>query len=73
MKETKSLGQKDTFDRFYTKREVVQECVGLIDLTSFDVIIEPGAGDGAFLDYLPKSAIGYDIKPAIFCNNTMAD
>ena len=64
MKETKSLGQKDTLDRFYTKREVVQECVGLIDLTSFDVIIEPGAGDGAFLDCLPKRAIGYDIKPA---------
>ena len=64
MKETKSLGQKDTFDRFYTKREVVKECVSLIDISAFDTIIEPAAGDGAFLDYLPQITLAYDIVPA---------
>jgi hypothetical protein len=32
-------------------------------LDKFSRIIEPSAGDGAFLKLLPKTAIGYDIAP----------
>lgn len=61
-KETKSNGQKDILDRFYTPKEIIERCINQIDLTQFDCIIEPSAGTGNFLDYLPN-AFSYDISP----------
>jgi hypothetical protein len=51
-------------DQFYTKKSVVQQCLKTIDVNSFDLVIEPSAGDGAFFDeiYNPNK-IGYDIDP----------
>lgn len=64
--ETKSIGQKDKYDRFYTKNHVAIKCIQLINriygLEEFDCIIEPAAGDGAFSRYLIQS-IAYDIAP----------
>lgn len=52
------------FDQFYTKKEVVINCLKDIDFTLYDVVIEPSAGDGAFLDEIQhKNKIGYDIDP----------
>lgn len=45
---TKSQGNKHEFDKFYTKLEIVDQCLAHIDLTQFDCIIEPSAGGGAF-------------------------
>lgn len=61
-KETKSNGQKDPLDRFYTPDEIVQSCLALLDLTKYDCIIEPSAGMGNFSKYLPN-CYAYDICP----------
>lgn len=61
-RETKSNGQKDNLDRFYTPIETVEKCLTLLDLNRYDCCIEPSAGTGNFLTYLPNS-FGYDICP----------
>lgn len=36
-------------DKFYTQYNVATECINLIpDLDSYDLIIEPSAGNGSF-------------------------
>lgn len=58
-------------DKFYTRPEIAQDCVNFfeaetgLDLATEDsgAIIEPSAGNGAFLDTLPKRTIGYDLCP----------
>lgn len=62
-RETKSNGQKDPLDRFYTPENVVLTCLKNIDLTEYDCIIEPSAGTGSFSKYLPN-VFSYDIAPA---------
>ncbi len=65
--ETKSLGQKDFADRFYTKDEIAQECVNFfyekVRIDKSILFIEPSAGAGAFLPYL-KNYKAFDILPA---------
>lgn len=66
---TKSLGNKDKFDRFYTNKDVALYLINLIpDLNSYDLIIEPSAGSGAFSNHLfkkfPNKVLAYDIAPA---------
>lgn len=54
------------FDQFYTKREVAQTCVEeLKNITNIDnaIVIEPSAGNGAFLEFLPKHTIAMDLDP----------
>ena len=58
---TKSKGQKDQLDKFYTIAENVDLCLQQLDLTKFDCIIEPSAGDGAFSKKL--QCFAYDIEP----------
>lgn len=51
------------FDKFYTKKEIAKFCVEQIsDIKSYKYIVEPSAGNGSFLDYLPKF-VAYDIVP----------
>lgn len=59
---TKSLGQKDKLDKFYTKTEHVKTILNLINLSDYDIIIEPSAGDGAFSKLIPN-CIALDISP----------
>lgn len=63
-RETKSNGQKDILDRFYTPAETVQKCLSILDLSQYDCIIEPSAGTGAFIEQLPKDVrlYAYDIS-----------
>lgn len=64
--ETKSLGQKDFADRFYTKAEVAKSCVVFArDHIKNGIIhfIEPSAGGGAFLPYLDNNYDAFDILP----------
>lgn len=65
-KETKSNGQKDIFDRFYTTPETVTKCLSLIDFSQYDCIIEPSAGTGNFSYQFPKDKVTYnfDLNPA---------
>lgn len=64
-RETKSNGQKDIFDRFYTTPETVTKCLSLIDFSKYDCIIEPSAGTGNFIKQFPKEVdiFGYDLNP----------
>lgn len=56
--------EKVGLDKFYTKSEVVQECLKYIDLDAYDCVIEPSAGDGAFYNNIDHSnKIGLDISP----------
>jgi len=55
-------------EQFFTSPRVAKECVELADkvlnLGSFDLVVEPSAGSGTFLDLLPeKTRIGIDIDP----------
>lgn len=59
---TKSNGQKDILDRFYTPPDVAAICIQQLDLSEYDLIVEPSAGDGSFSHQLP-SCIAYDISP----------
>lgn len=61
-KETKSNGQKDKFDRFYTPESLVLQCLERLKLDEFDCIIEPSAGTGSFSSHLPN-CLAYDIFP----------
>lgn len=60
---TKSLGKKDTLDKFYTKPEIVELCLQQLDLSLYDCIIEPSAGNGAFLCNCHCPIYAYDIVP----------
>jgi hypothetical protein len=51
-----------SIDKFYTQVEVAKECIDLVsDLDTYDLIIEPSAGDGSFSSQL--NCIAYDIEP----------
>ena len=45
---TKSLGQKNLNDKFYTKPAVAKQLINILDLQKYDLIIEPSAGNGSF-------------------------
>lgn len=53
-------------DKFYTQKEVAKQCVDFlkekVSLPDNVTFLEPGAGNGAFLDYL-DNYLAIDIKP----------
>jgi len=56
----------DKLDKFYTKKAIVERCVSVLDFDKYEVIVEPSAGSGAFLEYLPKNkTVALDIEPDI--------
>jgi hypothetical protein len=59
---TKSGGQKNALDKFYTKSAVAKACIDISDIFSYSVIIEPAAGAGAFSNQLPN-CIALDLDP----------
>ncbi len=58
---------KKNLDKFYTLPKIAKDFViqvdKMYDLSQFDNIIEPSAGSGNFLEYLPKTTIALDIEP----------
>ena len=55
-------------DKFYTNKDVVTKSISqvneLVDLSTFDLILEPSAGNGSFLSALPvETSVGLDIEP----------
>jgi hypothetical protein len=59
---TKSKGQKEINDKFYTKRDISKLCIGMLNLSDFDLIIEPSAGNGSFSKQI-NNCIAYDLVP----------
>lgn len=63
---TKSLGNKDANDKFFTKPALAEQLVGLLELADFDLIIEPSAGSGAFSGVLNSrhgNVLSFDLIP----------
>jgi hypothetical protein len=59
-----SKNRKHEEDKFYTKRSAVELLIKNIDIENYDLIIEPSAGDGSFLDFIDKyNYIALDISP----------
>lgn len=54
---------KDDLDRFYTKPEVVDRLLKEVDVSKYDVIIEPSAGSGSWSNKL-VGCVSIDIAPA---------
>ena len=55
---------KSDLDKFYTKRELVQQLISNVDFSNFDLIVDPCCGDGAFYSQINHSnKIGIDILP----------
>ena len=51
-------------DKYYTSEAVVNECLKQVDLTKYDLIIEPSAGAGAFYNKIKHhNKVGLDIYP----------
>ena len=55
-------------DQFFTPKDLVKKCWETFNReikinTQEYIFIEPSAGDGSFLDILPKGSIGLDIEP----------
>jgi predicted RNA methylase len=66
--------KRDTIDKFYTKENIVKECISNIqnhiNISKRDVLLEPSAGNGRFLTQLKQKfpfckIIGIDISPDI--------
>ena len=56
--------KKNDNDKFYTKKEVAEKLISYLDMTKYDYVIEPSAGNGTFYDLiLNENKIGLDIAP----------
>lgn len=54
-------------NQFYTKPEIAKRFVNkvstFVDFDDYDNIIEPSAGSGRLLDFMPERSIGLDLDP----------
>lgn len=53
---------KVDLDKFYTPVSVAKKCIDLLNLSEYDTILEPSAGNGSFSKQIPN-CIAYDLKP----------
>lgn len=53
---------RDELDKFYTKKKDVLICLQNIDLSNYDLIVEPSAGNGSFSKKI-KNCLAFDIEP----------
>lgn len=59
-----SYSKKQKLDKFYTKPSVAEECLSLLDLDEYDLVVEPSAGDGSFSDKIKhKNLVAIDLEP----------
>ena len=59
---TKSGGQKHTLDKFYTKPDIAKQCLKMLPLGQYGIIIEPSAGNGSFSNQIPNVK-AFDTSP----------
>ena len=60
------MGKKKDYglDQFYTNLDIAKQCIDSIDITKYDVVIEPSAGAGAFYNQINhKYKMGFDLEP----------
>lgn len=56
---------KSELDKFYTKPDLAKYLISKIDLSKYDLVVDPCCGDGAFYNNLNCNKIGIDILPGI--------
>lgn len=60
------MGKKKDYglDQFYTNSDIAKKCIDTIDVSKYDIVIEPSAGTGAFYNLInhPKK-VGIDLEP----------
>ena len=68
-KQNKGL-KRNTIDKYYTKHSVVKQCIKIIkkhiNISDDDLIIEPSAGNGSFIEKIKKLSNNYkfyDLEP----------
>lgn len=54
---------RDDLDRFYTPVNSADICINTLDLSKYDLIIEPSAGSGSFSSKI-SGCLAFDIEPA---------
>lgn len=60
---TKSGGQKNELDKFYTKPEIAKYCLSQIpNFEEYTTVIEPSAGNGSFSNLIPQ-VLAFDLAP----------
>jgi len=60
------LGKKKDYglDQFYTNSDIAKKCIDTIDVSKYDIVVEPSAGMGAFYNQINhKHKIGVDLEP----------
>lgn len=69
LKQNKGL-KRNTIDKYYTKNEIVEQCIELIKkylpISKEDLIIEPSAGNGSFIPLIKTLSDNYkfyDLEP----------
>lgn len=65
------MSKSKDLDKFYTHPNIAKKFVNVIEeyfpLNQFDLVIEPSAGSGNILQYLPKDSVGLDLEPEADC------
>jgi predicted RNA methylase len=56
---------KSELDKFYTKDDIAIKCISKINISKYDIAIDPCCGDGAFLSNINIPKIGIDLEPNI--------
>lgn len=56
---------KSKLDKFYTKEEIAKQLISKIDLSKFDLAVDPSCGDGSFYKNINIDKIGIDIEPGL--------
>lgn len=61
------MNKSKELDKFYTHPDIAKKFVDEIDrmfpLNQYDLVIEPSAGSGNILQYLPDGSVGLDLEP----------
>lgn len=51
-------------DQFYTNLDIAKKCIDTIDVSKYDMVVEPSAGMGAFYNLIEHpNKIGIDLEP----------
>ena len=59
------MSKQPKLDQFYTKPSIVEKVLSMIDCSRYELVLEPSAGAGDFLERLPKATrVGVDLEPA---------
>jgi len=59
-----TFDELEPLDQYYATRQLAKECCDLLDFDKYDSILEPSAGTGAFLEFLPQEKTqAIDLEP----------